>query len=142
MSRKIERFEFRGFHGCKCVCDLELFPISDGRTVVIATERDDNPGTSITNVAEHLASYVCDSFGIDPEHLVWIEHYGYPDRVNPKRAREYDLVTFSRRKPERIQWSEAVLRSKPSGWPGHFDEPQWRPMKEEDWRDFGLEARQ
>jgi len=35
-----------------------------------------------------------------------------------------------------------VLRAKPAGWPGHFDEPQWRPMKEEDWRDLGLEARQ
>jgi hypothetical protein len=42
MSRKIECFEFRGFHGCRCVCDLELLPISDGRTVVIATDEGSN----------------------------------------------------------------------------------------------------
>jgi hypothetical protein len=139
MSRKIERFEFRGFHGCRCVCDLEVIPIADGRTVVIATEREDNPGTSITNVAEHLASYVCDRFAIDPEKLVWVEHYGYPDPVNPKRRREYDLVTFEGRKPELIRWSDAVLRSKPDGWPGHFDEPQWRPVKKEDWSSLGVD---
>jgi hypothetical protein len=142
MSRKIERFEFRGFHGCRCVCDLEMIPIADGRTVVIATEREDNSGTSVTNVAEHLASYVCDRFRIDPEKLVWVEHYGYPDPVNSKRRREFDLVTFHRRSPERIRWADAVLRSKPDGWPGYFEEPQWRPMKEDDWRKLGLELRQ
>lgn len=142
MSRKIDRFEFRGFHGCRCICDLEIIQIVNRRTVVIAIEREDNPGTSVTNLAEHLASYVCDSFGIDPEHLVWIEYYGYPDQVNPRRPRDYDLVTFSRRIPEPMQWSEAVLRSKPNGWPGHFHEPQWRPMKEANWRELGLEPRQ
>lgn len=139
--RKIERFEYRGFHGCQCICDLEIIPVPDGRTVVIATEREDNPGTSVTNVAEHMASFVCDRFGIEPVQLVWVEHYGYPDPVNPKRLREYDLVTFQRRAPERIRWSDAVLRSKPDGWPGYLEEPQWRPMKEEDWRELGLEPR-
>ena len=142
MSRKIDRFEFRGFHGCQCVCDLEVIQTADGRTVVIATEREDNSGTSVTNVAEHLASYVCDTFGMDPDKLVWIEHYGYPDPVNPERHREYDVVTFQRRLPERIRWSDVVLLSKPDGWPGHFQEPHWRPMKEEDWRELGVEPRQ
>jgi hypothetical protein len=141
MSRRIEGFEYRGFHGCKCSCDLEIVERSDGRTLVITTEREDNPGTSITNVAEHLASYVCDCFGIEPEKLIWIEHYGYPDPLHPKRPRTYDLVTFERQPPEQILWSPAVLSSKPDGWPGYFDEPEWQPMEEETWREFGIEPR-
>jgi hypothetical protein len=140
--RKIDQFRFRGFHGCQCVCDLEIIPIADGRTVVIATEREDNSGTSVTNVAEHLASFVCDSFGIDPEKLVWIEHYGYPSALSPQRPREYDLVTFQRRAPEQIRWAPSVLRMHPDGWPGYFDEPAWRPMQEDDWRGLGIEPRQ
>ncbi len=139
--RKIERFEYRGFRGCQSFCDLEIIPVKDGRTVAIAIEREDNRGTSVTNVAEHLASYVCDRFRIDPEKLVWIEHYGYPDPVNPKRPREYDIVTFERREPERIRWSDTVLRANPYGWPGYFQDPVWRPMREEDWNALGLEPR-
>jgi hypothetical protein len=128
----IERFEFRGFHGRGAWCRLEFIPLTDGRTLVIAIELLDNPGTSVTNVAEHLASHVCDEFGIDPDRLVWVEHYGYgPDRT-------YDLVTFSRREKEAVQWFPAVLRQHPDGWPGYFEEPDWRPMRDEDWRAMGL----
>ena len=88
----------------------------------------DNPDTSVTNAAEYLASFVCDRFGIDPHRLVWIEHYGYGGR----RERTYDLVTLSRRPAERIRWSKAVLRYHPAGWPGYFNEPQWRPMSDEE----------
>jgi len=137
----IERFEYRGFHGCKCCCKLELLPLAEGRTAVIATEMLENRGTSITNVAEHLASYVCDRFGIDPERLVWIEHYGYDSPFHPREPRDYDLVTFERRAPEKIVWAPAVLRMHPDGWPGYFEEPEWRIMREEDWRKLGLEPR-
>ena len=135
------RFAYRGFHGRRAFCDLEVIPLSDGRTLVIATERADNPGTSVTNVAEHLASFVCDRFEIKPDTLVWVEHCGYPDPVNPKRRREYDLVTFERRQPETIRWSAVVLRCHPDGWPGYFEEPDWRPMREEDWQELNLEVR-
>jgi hypothetical protein len=100
----VERFEYRGFHGCKAHCSVEIIPLPDGRTVVIAIEPKDNPGMSITNVAEHLASYVCDLFRIDPDKLVWIEHYGYGSTTGGDRT--FDLVTFSRRPPERIAWLE------------------------------------
>jgi hypothetical protein len=59
-----ERFQYRGFYGCPSVCSLEILRLADGRAAVIATELDDNPGTSVTNVAEHLASEVCDRFAI------------------------------------------------------------------------------
>jgi len=139
-TREIARFEFRGFQGRPAVCQLEIIQLQDGRTTVIATEREDNPGTSVTNVAEHLASHVCDCFGIEPEKLVWIEHYGYPAHGSD-RQRTYDLVTFSRRAPETIVWSQSVLRYKPHGWPGHFADPVWRPMKGSDWLALGVAPR-
>jgi hypothetical protein len=107
---------------------------------VIATELQDNPGTSITNIAEHLASHVCERFAIDPDKLVWIETYGYP--APGDRERTYDRVTFTRRtQPERTIWFPTVTRSQPDGWPGYFAEPDWRIMSDGDWRSLGLEPR-
>jgi hypothetical protein len=136
-----ERFQYRGFHGCQCVCSLEILRLADGRTAVIATELQDNPGTSITNIAEHLASVVCDRFEIEREKLVWIEHYGYAGTVIDSRERTYDRVSFRLRKPDAIRWFPSVLRCKPDWWPGNFEEPEWRPMKEQDWRELGLVLR-
>lgn len=136
-----DRFEYRGFHGCRCICSLEMLFLHDGRIAVIATELEDNPGTSITNVAEHLASEACDRFDIDPDNLVWIETYGYPASGPGERQRTYDLVTFARCKPESIRWSPAVRATHPDGWPGYFEDPVWRPMQDEDWRALGLSPR-
>lgn len=137
--RRIPRFEYPGFHGCRSGCGLEIVPLPDGRTLVIATERADNPGTSVTNVAEHLASFVCDRFGIDPDKLVWVEHYGYGNCLSPERA--YDRVTFQRRADERVVWPPAVTRSKRNSWPGHFGEPHWATMSDPDWAALGLPPR-
>src|SRR5438552_13682293 len=91
----VDRYRFRGFHGCDAWCALEILEGKDGKTVVIATEVKDNPGTSITNAAEHLAYWVCIEFSIDTSKLVWIEHYGYPAPGDWRRhPRTYDLVTF------------------------------------------------
>lgn len=54
--------------------------------VVIATERDDNPGASITNAAENLWSKVREQFGAD---IIAVEHY--PVRGEIKE--DWDLVT-------------------------------------------------
>jgi len=137
----LDRFRYRGFHGNEAWCALEILPLADGRTVVIATETADNPGTSVTNVAEHLASEVCDRFGIDPATLVWIEYYGYPSAVHPKEPRTYEQVTFTRRPRDDVRWSDAVNRHHPDGWPGYFVEPEWREMGDDDWRALGLPPR-
>ena len=137
---QIPRFEYQGFHGCRSCCGLEIIPLADGRTLVIATELADNPGTSVTNVAEHLASFVCERFGIETEKLVWVEHYGYGICLLGERA--YDRVTFQRRAPEGVVWLPAVTGSKPNGWPGHFGEPHWVTMSDADWAALGLPPRE
>lgn len=136
-----DHFRFSGFHGCQCICSLEILTLADGRTAVIATELEDNPGTSITNVAENLASEVCDRFGIDPQQLIWIEHYGYAGACEGTKERTFDRVTFSRRDVDGVQWTRALGQHKPDGWPGYFQDPNWRPMKDEDWWELGLSPR-
>lgn len=122
----IDRYRFRGFHGCQSWCSLEIQRLNDERTLVVATELMDNPGTSVTNFCEHLAYWVCLDFAIDPSRFVWIEYYGYPCPINPKRLRTYDLVTFD------------IL---PPGHDAVFVNPRWRPMSDADWHSLGLAPR-
>jgi hypothetical protein len=79
-------FKYKGYGGCACKCDILVF----GNTV-IATELEDNMGTSITNMAEHVAKDVCDARKIPYDKLIWVEHY--PERDGIKET--YDLVTFN-----------------------------------------------
>ena len=82
-------YNFTGFHACACICDLEII-----KNLVIAFEMPENEGTSVTNMAEHLATQVCKDFDIDPKHLIWIEHY--PERGEWKDYPEsFDLVSFN-----------------------------------------------
>ena len=50
------RYNYKGFRGCDSSCDIEVHRRSDGKYVFIATEVPDNPGISVTNCAEHLAT--------------------------------------------------------------------------------------
>lgn len=122
-----ERFRFTGLHGYPCVCRLEIHRLADGRMAAVATELKDNPGTSITNAAEDLASQVCDHLGVKPEQLVWIEHYAYAGAGNAIKERTYDRVTFA--------------PGAPDGPPTRFKDPQWRVMQEQDWLELGLAPR-
>jgi len=124
----VDCYRFRGFHGCDAWCSLEILRGRDGQTVVIATELKDNPGTSVTNMCEHLAHWVCIEFSIDPRKVAWIEHYGYPAPGDSRRRpRSYDLVTF-----EILPAGDTVVLS----------HPQWRPMCDADWLAMGLDPRQ
>ena len=57
----------------------------------------ENAGTSVTNMAEQLATQICQEFDIEPKHLIWIEHY--PDRQDIDGWKDYpesyDLVSFN-----------------------------------------------
>jgi hypothetical protein len=90
-TQVIERFDFEGLHGRRATTHLTIC----GK-VVIATEREDNPGASITNAAENLWAKVRGLFGDD---IVAIEHYpanryggGRPIRDGLKE--EWDRVTI------------------------------------------------
>ena len=68
-------------------CDIEIYR-SDEHHLVIATERDDNPGLSITNGAEYLWAQVLKQFRLNPAKTTLIEHYNYSHRES------WDIVKF------------------------------------------------
>lgn len=102
------------------VCRIERINLPDGRVVIICEEIDDNPGRSVTNTVEYIALQVCEQLKIDPQNLVWIEHYDtyFADEE------EWNLVTFDRVPPE-----------------SNFKGPKWTPLTEDDWRSFGFRPR-
>lgn len=93
-------YHYTGFWQCASVCRLRIYQ-QDGssRTVVIATELiEENEGTSITNMAEHLATLVRRELGVPLDDFTWIEHY--PPRLFDRRGRpeldeEFSRVRFS-----------------------------------------------
>ncbi len=79
-----EQMEYAGYHGCLSICRVRIFdPTPKGREakrplIVVFTELPDNPGTSVTNRIEHLASLLYTRLGKPEPIPVFVEHY--PDR--------------------------------------------------------------
>lgn len=113
----IGRFRFTGFHGCESWCRIRIYPRPDGEPpVVIATEDGSNPGTSITNAVELIATDVAHHHHLPA--LVWIEHYEAAASSDPDpemlhrtvgRRPTYDRVDFD-------------------GLGACFRNPQWSPL--------------
>jgi hypothetical protein len=85
------RYDYKGFWGCDACCDIEVHRRSDGKYVFITTELPNNPGTSVTNFAEHLATAMRRQHGLKPEDFIWIEHY---PEAKDRRKESFDLVRF------------------------------------------------
>jgi hypothetical protein len=87
---------YRGLHGCPSYCWLRIY-MTPAQTVVLATELEDNPGTSITNMAAGLATEVVRTFGLPLDTLVWIEHYPAHLGINggARLPESFDRVTFT-----------------------------------------------
>ena len=65
---------YRDARGEVCRCDLLVYRNREA-AVVIATERADNPGSSITQSYEHMATGVWQKLNLPIDHTLWIEHY-------------------------------------------------------------------
>jgi hypothetical protein len=68
------RYNYKGFRGCDSCCDIEVQRRNDGKYVFVVTEVPDNPGISVTNCAEHLATAMRKEYRLKPEDVIWIEH--------------------------------------------------------------------
>lgn len=97
------------------VCLIERIDLPDDRVVIACAQPPGNPGTSITNCAEKIASQVCARFEIPVEQLVWLENY---PGLSPD---EWDLVTFAEATPD-----------------GQLEGPNWTPMTDAAWLALGL----
>lgn len=70
------RFDYPGLGPIqRSQCDLYVYAVGD-HLVAVASERDDNPGASVTNTAEHAATAVLARYAPgQPERLIWFERY-------------------------------------------------------------------
>ena len=74
-------FPYTGFHGCASRCQVEVFTRERRPIVVRLTELPDNPGTSVTNMFEEIATLAVPYLSVwagqivDPEKIIWLEHY-------------------------------------------------------------------
>jgi hypothetical protein len=107
-------YRFKGLHGCDSCCLLRIY--TDGNFyVVIFTELANNPGTSVTNMIETLATNVLRQFlGLDKWSCVrWFEHY--PERGDRHHSIQetFDEVTFA--------WFGTSTKRDP-----HYESAQWK----------------
>lgn len=84
------RYNCKGFWS-DSYCDIEVHQRSDGKYVFVATELPDNPGTSVTNYAEQLATAMRTQYARKPRDVIWIEHY---PEAKDRRKEDFDLVRF------------------------------------------------
>jgi len=75
-----EIYEYRGYHQCESRCRIRVYELPGGALVIVASDLEgelaylgENHGTSITNMAEHLATAWRKRYPGRP--IVWIEHY-------------------------------------------------------------------
>ena len=83
------RYDCQGFWS-DSFCDIEVHRRTDGKYVFVATELRDNPGTSVTNFAEHLEAMLR-QYGLKPADVIWIEHY---PKSKDHQKEDFDLVRF------------------------------------------------
>lgn len=117
MGKPFYRYEYKGFHGGDCVCDIEVY---NNLVIAEVTNTEDNEGTS-TNMAEHLATAICKQFDISPDKLIWIERYTTNSYVDGDDEDErLSLVQFNLN-------VDGFFQSKHT--PVKFSNPRWVPIE-------------
>jgi len=67
-------FEFKGAWDLPSQCGLRILERNDQTIVMVSELYKENPGTSIAQVSASLAMQICNTYSIDYNRLVYIEH--------------------------------------------------------------------
>ena len=90
-----EKYNYPGYHRSSSYCKLELYKRSDGMYIAVCTELADNPGTSVTNQCEVLATQIIKQYNLHPEVLLFVEHYDEGSyHGGTEKDRSYTRVDF------------------------------------------------
>lgn len=95
--------------GIEARCRLRVYQES-GKTIFLLTELPENPGMSVTNAADQIATWLVADNNVKPENAIFIEHYPADD-TRPQDT--YDLINFT--------WGERQGK-----W--YATIPQWRRL--------------
>jgi len=117
-------FDYIGY-SCASHCRMRIFK-HDNQTVVVMTEVGDNPGTSVTNMVEHIATQACEFYNLDPARCVFIEHY-------PDNRSEWALKRDVRDSLLEEHFSRAMFNCiTREGVNWCLAQPHWRPIVREE----------
>ena len=109
-----------------CVCRIRIFVAPDQVPVVVATELDDNRGTSVTNMTEYLAAEIIarhfpEQFEAE-EHLIWLEEYPRTPEQRSRGMPAFSQAEFSSYTP-RVEYLGTIKRI-------HIGQPTWHHLEE------------
>jgi hypothetical protein len=80
---------YEGYGKCKSKC--KVYMVSEGQlTHFCFEELDDNPGTSITNMSEHLATQMIEKFNLKPYQCFFYETYPHSGK-----DRSFDEIKYT-----------------------------------------------
>lgn len=68
-------FEYPGYQQAPSFCNVDVYRREDEQYVIVATELAANPGTSVTNRCEIIATMIAKHFDIPSDRLIFIEQY-------------------------------------------------------------------
>ena len=115
-------YDYPGYSNCASRCRVRLYEAPGRSPVFLVEELQDNPGTSITNMAEYLAAELatrhCPERLEAAEPFHWIEHYPRTESEKRRGMVEYSLVTFASYRPTVVtQWGRRRRK---------LGKPDWR----------------
>ena len=122
------RHTYVGYWSRDGICRIRIFAAPDAVPVVVATEVAENPGTSITNMAEELAAEVIARHF--PERfeeetpVIWLEHYPRTPEQRRRGLPAFSQAEFSSFTP-RVEYLGGIKRIR-------IGSPTWRHMDEAD----------
>lgn len=95
-------FRYQGFGNCRSYCDLSVYLKSDiqlgPKALVIMKENVGNPGTSVTNASETIASIVYNKYlkprGVKPSDVFWAEN-SQDEEAPDGSPSSWDKVTYT-----------------------------------------------
>lgn len=99
------------YNSAEGLCGVSVFQAAQDMAIVVLTEFQQNPGMSVTNAVDVIATKVRKAFvnAVRPENIIWVERNESGSRVSGMLGETFDLVTLS--------------------WTGNeYAAPHWRPL--------------
>lgn len=111
----------------RSICDIVIHRDKDGGATVLVCERPDNPGASVTNAAETIATRVATVYLADvrPELIRFVEHYPREGRI----PETFDRVRFTIMNEESSRGAAPIAFENPA-WERITDSEECAALKD------------